>query len=136
MNTSVETKYPTLKEMGVESPHQIEKYHITSINAVDVLRLIYDRPDGSFLPSYRSYRFPRVQEQDASGRKKDAKQAKLRTHPKLLAAIEELDTLLTKMSSKESIKDEILDEIAMLEEDIAIRGERIKVLARRILEAD
>ena len=32
--------YPTLAEMGVESPKQIDKYYISSINLVDVLRIV------------------------------------------------------------------------------------------------
>lgn len=112
---------PTLSEMGVASPMQIDKYYITSINAVDVLRIVYDRPHDSILPSSRSYKFPRAQ-----------KDSKLSMHPKLREAVKELDTVLDTKSSKENIVAEILNEIELLEEDIALRGECLKMLVQKI----
>ena len=122
--------YETLRSMGVESPLQIDRYYITSINYVDVLRLVYDRPKDSFLPSSRVYKFPRVT--DKSG----AKESVLKTHPTLLAALEELKKILDTKSSKASIAAEILAEIELLEEDIAIRSESLKALANKLPDAD
>lgn len=132
MNTVKEPKYPTLAKMGVESPKQIDRYHITSINAIDVLRIIYDRPEDSFLPSSRSYKFPRVQEEKPAAGDQTTKGAKLRMHPMLRAAVEELKVAMKSVSTKEDIVAEILGEIELLEEDIAIRSECLKVLARKI----
>lgn len=126
--------YPTLKKMGVESPKQIDKYYITSINFIDVLRIVYDRPEDSFLPSTRSYKFARVP--DKSTGEGDDESAVLRTHPMLVAAIKELDTILEAKSSKENITAEILNEIELLEEDIAIRSECLKVLVQKIPAID
>ncbi len=124
--------YPTLSELGVNSPLQVSSYHITNMNQVDVLRIVYERPKGSFLTSSKTYRFPRVQE-DAAVPKAGTI---LKTHPKLLAAIEELDELLKVKSSKETIAAKILSEIELLEEDIAMRTECLKVLAGRIPTAE
>lgn len=136
MNTVKEPKYPTLAKMGVESPKQIDRYYITSINAIDVLRIVYERPDDSFLPSSRSYKFPRVQEEtSAAGGAKPAG-TKLRMHPMLRAAVEELKVAMKSVSTKEDIAAEILGEIELLEEDIAIRSECLKVLARKIPAVD
>ena len=124
--------YPTLSEMGVESPKQIEKYYITNINLVDVLRIIYQRPTGSFLPCSTTYEFPRVQgvaPTEAGGEKKSPV---LNTHPVLRAALEELQKILEAKSSKESITAEILGEIKLLEEDIAMRSECLKALVSKI----
>ena len=74
--------YPTLAEMGVESPKQIDKYYISSINLIDVLRIVYHRPEGSLLPSSRTYNFPRVQ----GGAGSENEPAVLSTHPVLRAA--------------------------------------------------
>lgn len=119
----MKSNYPTLSDMGVSSPLQIDRYYVTSINAVDVLRLVYDRPEDSFLTSSRSYKFPRVQK-GADG--------KLRTHPRLKDALAELDAIMETKSSKENIVAEILKEIELLDEDIAIRSESLKVLVKRI----
>ena len=124
--------YPTLSEMGVESPKQIDKYYITSINLVDVLRLVYDRPKNSFLPSSRTYKFSRVQDSTAAEGEGKKEAAVVKTHPMLRAALKELQTILEAKSTKENIVAEILGEIELLEEDIAIRGECLKVLVGKI----
>lgn len=131
MTKTSSSPYPTLAEMGVESPKQIARYYISSLNYVDVLRVTYERPRGSILPSSRTYKFPRVQDEGegtASG--------VMRTHPKLRAALEELDSIMEAKTSKETITQEILNEIELLEEDIAMRTECLKVLVGRIPHAD
>jgi hypothetical protein len=136
MNTSVTIKYPTLARMGVESPKQIGKYYVTSINAIDVLRIVYDRPEDSFLPSSRSYKFPRVQVSSATEGKETVEERALRMHPMLRDALKELESVMEAISTKENIVAEILSEIELLEEDIAIRSECLKVLAGKIPDVD
>lgn len=124
--------YPTLRKMGIESPKQIDKYYITSINYVDVLRIVYDRPEGSYLPSTRSYKFPRVPDSATGDDGQQRKPGILRIHPMLRDAQEELDLILAAKATKENITAEILNEIELLEEDIAIRAECIKSLVSKI----
>ena len=124
--------YETLRSMGVESPLQIDRYYITSINFIDVLRIVYDRPKDSFLPSSRVYKFPRVTDKNTSS----TSDAIPKTHPTLIAAIDELKKILAAKTSKASIANEILSELELLEEDIAIRSECLKVLANKIPSAD
>lgn len=132
MNKPKKNPYPTLAKMGVESPKQIDKYYVTSINAIDVLRIVYDRPEDSFLPSARSYKFPRVQKTPMVDGAVNPGAAVLSTHPMLRDAIDELQTILEAKSSKENIVAEILSEIELLEEDIAMRSECLKVLVGKI----
>lgn len=132
MNKTASGQYPTLAEMGVESPKQIDNYYISSVNYIDVLRIVYDRPEDSCLPSSRTYRFPRVQDTVAEGQPAKKDGAAPRTHPRLRAALTELETIFAAKSSKESIAAEILSEVELLEEDIAMRSEYLKVLARKI----
>lgn len=132
MNKTASSQYPTLAEMGVESPKQIDNYYISSVNYIDVLRIVYDRPEDSCLPSSRTYRFPRVQDTVADGQPSKKEGAAPRTHPRLRAALKELETIFAAKSSKESIAAEILSEVELLEEDIAMRSEYLKVLARKI----
>lgn len=128
--------YPTLYELGITKPMQVDNYYITNINQVDVLRIVYDRPKDSFLTSSKTYKFPRVQVDVGADGQGDATAAVLRTHPKLLAAIEELDKLMEAKTRKESIAAKILSEVALLEEDIAMRTECIKALADKIPTVD
>ena len=84
-------KYPTLTEMGVESHSQINKYYVTSINYVDILRIAYDRPEGSLLPDTRSYKFPRVTGTAQDDQSKETTAPRM--HPKLRGAIHDVETL-------------------------------------------
>ena len=95
MNTQKSDDYPTLAEMGIASPKQIANFYLTSINQIDVLRVVYERPEGTFLPATRSYKFPRIVEKGT--------ESASRTHPTLLAALEELQAILESKSSAESI---------------------------------
>lgn len=124
--------YPTLAEMGVETPEQIEHYYVTSINYVEVLRIIYDRPKTSFLTSSRVYKFPRVQDKAPAEGGDGNAQPILKMHPMLKAAKTELDKILATRAEKVSIASEILHEIELLEEDIALRGEYLKELVKKI----
>lgn len=124
--------YPTLYELGVTTPMQIDDYYVTNINQVEVLRIVYDRPKGSFLTSSKTYKFPRVQADPDTTVPGDAAGTILRTHPKLVAALEELEQLMKAKSRKENIAARILGEIALLEEDIAMRTECLRTLAGKI----
>ena len=133
---SKSSPYPTLYELGVTKPMQIDNYYITNINQVDVLRIIYARPKDSFLTSSKTYKFPRVQADAGAEAAGDASGTVLRTHPKLVAALAELDKLMEAKTSKQTIAAKILDEIALLEEDIAMRTECLKTLAGKIPTVD
>lgn len=124
--------YPTLHELGITKPMQIDDYYVTIINHVEVLRIVYDRPKDSFLTSSKTYKFPRIPVDAGTTAAGDATGTVLRTHPKLVAALEELDALMKLKSRKENIAARILSEIALLEEDIAMRTECLKILAGKI----
>ena len=47
--------------LGIQHPEQIKDYTISSVDYTDHLWITYTRPEGSLLPSSRSYRFPRLQ---------------------------------------------------------------------------
>ena len=132
MSKTDDHPYPTLSRMGVSATKQIANYYITSMNLVDVLRIVYDRPKDSFLPSSRTYKFPRVQESAAGQQQAPV----LKMHPMLLAAVEELQDILGRQRRRETLAEEILDEIALLEEDIAVRAERLRALTAKIPAAD
>lgn len=51
--------YPTLTEMGVTNPQQIERYSLSTSNKIDHLRIIYRRKKGSFLPASKRFEFGR-----------------------------------------------------------------------------
>ncbi len=128
MATPSTKSYPTLEEMGVRTFLQIDNYYITSINRIDLLRIVYSRPKDSLLPSSRTYRFPQIPDDSGSGA--------MRINPKLRAALDELAVVMEAKKRKQDIAGELLKEIAILEEDIALRSEYMKELVKKIPIAD
>ena len=119
--------YPKLSEMGVINPQQIENYSVNSIGYIDVLRIVYERPKGSLLPQSKTYKFPRVQQtskDDATGQT----EVSMNTDPAMRAAISELEDILEAKESSQDIAGAIIEELRLLEEDIALRSECIKML--------
>jgi len=129
-------EYKTLGEMKISNPLQIERYSVQTIEHpdehVDVLRIVYKRKKGSFLPESKRYRFPRIKKtamEDSGRRKIDIR---WEVSPFLQKAISELDQILTtELSKKENIK-VILDEMRRLEEDAAHRIDYIRSLVKEL----
>lgn len=130
------SEYKTLEEMKIKNPLQIERYSVQTIERpeehVDVLRIVYKRKKGSFLPESKRFRFPQIKKttmEDSGRRKIDIRWEK---SPFLQKAISELDQIIsTELSKKESIK-VILDEMRRLEEDAKIRLDYIRSLVESI----
>ena len=119
------TDYPHLSEMGVHHPQQIDSYSVNSIGYIDVLRIVYERPKGSLLPHTRTYKFPRVQ---ATATTSGKEETVMNSSPDFRAAIDELDAVLESKGSARDVAAHILDELQLLEEDIALRSECIRML--------
>jgi hypothetical protein len=123
-------KYPQLSAMGVTSTQDIDKYAVNSVGYTDVLRIVYMRPKGSFLPMSRTYRFPRVQRETEAP--DGETQVVMETNPALRAALDELQDILKTKISTQDVATAILEELRLLEEDIAMRNECIRMLVGRI----
>ena len=124
--------YPQLTEMGILHPLQIERYQVNSISNYDVLRVIYERGKDSFLPSTRTYKFPRVQTKAEIGKEKKSVQLVLETNPELKTALAELEQLFAKKENKECVTETVLAELQALEDEIAMRNEYIRELVRQL----
>jgi len=120
--------YPHLSEMGVLNPQQIDKFSINSIEYTDVLRISYERPKGSILPHSKTYKFPRIQKSSGTGEAKVA----MESHPTLRGALDELGDILQTKGDKKDVAGAILEELRLLEEDIALRNECIRRLVGKI----
>lgn len=51
--------YPALKNLGINRPHEISGYTLSTHNEVDTLRIKYVRQKGSLLPTAKRFQFPR-----------------------------------------------------------------------------
>jgi len=121
-------KYKTLAEMEIMNPAQIERYSVKTIDKTDILRIIYKRKKGSFLPTSKRYRFPRVKKttiQDSGTRTMDIRWEKT---PFLQRAVAELNQIISIELNERKKHETILDEIKRLEEDIKVRVDYIRSL--------
>ena len=119
--------YPHLTEMGVVNPQQIDNYSVNSIGYTDVLRIVYERPKGSLLPLSKTYKFPRVQQTA-----KDQAEVTMNSDPAFRAAISELQDVLESKGKDQDVTAAIVEELRLLEEDIALRSQCIKRLLDEI----
>lgn len=124
------TDYPKLDEMGISHPDQIEDFAIYGMETYDVLNITYKRRKGSLLPVSRTYKFLRAQNKFKT---KDGKtERRLVTNPELRAAHDELQKLCEMKNRKKTTTEAILEQLRLLEDDIALRSACIRELAGRI----
>lgn len=124
-------KYPRLAEMGVLHPGQIAYFSVNSIGFDDYLRIVYERPKKSFLPTSRSYRFPRQQVQlaaDAGSGKADV----MESSPEFREAIAELEKIMAGKEIKHDLAARMLDEVRQLEEEFSMHTEYLKDLIEKV----
>jgi len=122
--------YPQLSAMGVTSTQDIDRYMVNSMDYTDVLRIVYKRPKGSILAMSRTYRFPRIQKKSAVA--DGTTQVVMESNPALRAALDELKDILEAKTSTRDVASAILEELRLLEEDIALRNECIRKLVEKI----
>ena len=121
-------EYKTLREMKVKRPDQIDRYSVQSVDNTDVLRIVYKRKKGSFLPESKRFRFPRIKKTslaDGGRRKIDIR---WEVSPFLQKAVSELDHILDTEISEKRRREIILDELRLLQEDAAHRIDYIRSL--------
>ncbi len=114
-------KYNTLGEMKITSPLEIERYSVQTVDHTDVLRVVYKRKKGSFLPESKHFRFPRIKKtsmEDSGTRKVDIR---WEVSPFLQRAVSELDQILSEKISQEKRREIIMDELKRLEQDAHMR---------------
>ncbi len=126
------SEYPQLAEMGINNPEEIEKYMVNGISTYDVLRIVYEREKGSLLPTSRTYKFLRIQREIPASDAKGKTTTVLETHPDLRKALSELDVLCKQKMQKQDTKKVLLEQIRLLEEDMALRSKYIKELAEKL----
>jgi hypothetical protein len=125
------TDYPRLTEMGIMHPDQIDRFMVNSISNYDALRIIYVRRKGSLLPESRTYKFPRVQKYliEENGKRRTTV---MEMNPDLSSAVSELEDLLKVKEQKQDLSEAILEQLELLEEDIAMRSECIKKMISQV----
>ncbi len=124
--------YPRLKEMGIQNPQQIEKHAVYTTDEFDVLRVIYARQKGSFLPVSKKFKFDRIKKSVLVDSGTRQTELIYESDPAFREALSELEQLETERSAAADLSELISEEVRLLEEDIALRIEYIKSLAKKI----
>ncbi|MGY0400001.1 MAG: DUF3461 family protein [Ostreibacterium sp.] len=111
--------YPALKNLGINRPHEISSYTLTSSNGEDLLRIRYNRQKGSLLPTAKKFKFPRRPIPGIQAVPGEVTMTEI--SPALEGALTELSHLLDDKSSVMDKKVELLREIDELEEHINLQ---------------
>jgi len=126
-------KYPTLTDMGIANPNQIDRYSLQASDDTDVLRVVYKREKGSLLPGSKKFKFPRiirVIEQDGGNKKNETKVEVF--SPALSRAVAELHLIVNLKHTRAEQKEIIADELKRLEEEISTRVLHLKSLINKL----
>ncbi len=111
--------YPALQNLGVNRPHEISGYTLSTHNDVDTLRIKYNRQKGSLLPTTKRFQFPR--RPMAGVQIVPGEPTMTEISPALESALEELSRLLSENTSIQDKKAELLSEIDEFESYIKTR---------------
>ena len=127
----MDSKFPTLTNMGINNPNQINRYSLQEAGEFDVLRIVYKREKNSLLPGSKKFKFRRTTKVTSQG---SSGQLETRTEisPTLNAAMLELGTIVDKKSDREEKKAIINDEMHRLEEEMNSRLAYLKSLIKEL----
>ena len=124
--------YPTLSEMGINNPGEIEHYSLSTTNNVDHLRVIYKRKKGSLLPTSKRFEFGRASRTVMTDSGTQATEIVHDISPFLQKALQELDQLVdAKKSNLEQVK-LVKQEIQRLHQEIDSRMAYIESLIDQV----
>jgi hypothetical protein len=127
------SQYETLSAMGVQNPMQIIGYTLTQPRSdMDVLRIRYERPKGSFLPVVRSYTFGRSQRTQVSDGAMNQSELVFEISPVLSKAILELDSIVQSKQDRSELQQQVLSEIERIQEEFNAELNSLKQLVQRL----
>lgn len=124
--------FPTLKEMGINNPHEIMRYTCHIHNNVDHLRIIYERKPGSFLPVTRRYQFGRSSKMVVADGGTNQYDTVYEISPILQKALKELDQVIAQNNSPQNQKQHIMEELSRLESDLQSQLQSLKSLVEKL----
>lgn len=126
------TKYPSLVEIGIKNPEEITRYSLQTINDIDFLRIVYERKQGSLLPSSKKFRFPRSKKMIVVDSGSNTTKTLNEISPFLNKVVTELEQLVNLQHTHEQEKEIILDEIQRFNEEAHSRMTYIKSLVEKL----
>lgn len=113
--------FPTLTEMGISNPGEIERFSLNTVNNIDILRIVYKRKKGSLLPASKRFRFGRAAKTviaDSGTRKTEVVHE---ISPFVQKAVRELEQIIDAKGATVIQAKLIKEEVRRLHEEVASR---------------
>ena len=115
------SKFPTLSEMGINNPGEVERYSLNTTNNIDILRIIYKRKKGSFLPASKRFEFGRSKKTVVTDSGTEKTEIMHIISPFLQKAMKELDEVINVKKSNIEHAKLVKQELQRLHQDMASR---------------
>jgi len=119
-------KFPTLTEMGIDNPHDIERYTSRIEGDVDILKIYLHRHQGEWMAKSKKFKFKRMHKNMRVNEGRVPYISTTESSPYFLRAVAELDQLVAEDKNTKNRKEHLLDEIEHLEKVVARKIEDIR----------
>jgi len=126
------SKESALENLGISNPDQIDRYSLQTIHNVDILRIVYKRKKGSFLPDSKKFRFARTEKLRGSENEPGGSWIEYEVSPFVREVMAELDPIVKAKHDKSRKLELIHEELHRLEEENAHRVAYIKSLVESL----
>ena len=113
------SRFPTLSEMGIANPGEIKRYTLSTTNNIDVLRVIYKRHKGSFLPTSKRFEFGRSSKTVMADSGTQTTDILHEISPFLQKALRELDQLIDAKNSNIEHAKLVKEELQRLHQEMS-----------------
>lgn len=120
--------YPTLTEMGINNPEQIERFSLSTSNNTDHLRIIYRRKKGSLLPGSKRFEFGRASKTIVTDSGSRKTQVVYEISPFVQKAVEELEHIVNDKKTHLEHAAIVKDELQRLHQEMTSRLSYIETL--------
>lgn len=119
-------QFETLKDMGIDDVHDIEKYTSRIEGDMDILKIYLHRHQGEWFAKSKKFKFKRVHKNVPVKEGLVPYRATTEPSPYYLRAVAELDSLVTEEKTAQNKKEVLLDELEHLEKVVARKIEDIR----------
>lgn len=119
-------QFETLKEMGIEDVHDIEKYTSRIEGDMDILKIYFHRHQGEWFAKSKKFKFKRVQKEILVNDGLVPYRSTTEPSPFFLRAVAELDALVKEEVSAQNKKEQLLEELEHLEKVVTRKIEDIR----------
>lgn len=119
-------KFQTLKEMGFENPHDIQRFTTRTENDIDVLKVYLHRHQGEWMAKSKKFKFKRKHTNVSVDSGLMPYRASTEPSPYYLRAISELEQLVAEDQSTKDKKQLLQEEIDHLEKVVARKVEDLR----------